>query len=58
MKGPRNLARDLCLIGVGSGEMKAMFNKNLSGVHVQERLEFGEAEVKEVPWEADVLIQE
>ena len=58
MEGLRNLARDLHLIGVGSGKMKAMFKEHLSGVHVQDRLERGEAEVREVPWEADILIQE
>lgn len=38
-KGLRNLARELHLIGVGGGEMKAVFKARSSGVHVQERLE-------------------
>ena len=41
MKGLRNLARDLHSLGVRSGEMKAMFKKQSSGVHVQNRLEWG-----------------
>lgn len=41
MKGLRNLTRDLHLMGLGSGEMKAMFKEQSSGVHVQDRLEWG-----------------
>lgn len=39
VKGLRNLARELHLIGVGGGEMKAAFKEQSSGVHVQQRLE-------------------
>ena len=38
MKSLRNLAKDLDVIGVESGKMKALFKEHLSGVHVQERL--------------------
>lgn len=49
MKGLRNLAGDLRLMGVGSGEMKAMFEEHSSGVHVQDRLERGKADVRRFP---------
>lgn len=34
MKGFRNLVRDLRLMGVGSGEMKVMFEEYSFGVYV------------------------
>lgn len=38
-EGPQKPGMDLHLIGVGGGEMKAVFKEQSSGVHVQDRLE-------------------